>query len=561
MRRPIRLTIAAAAAAALLGACGKPPQDNAPLAFVPADTPYVYANLQPVPAATTEQWSKPLQEYWPSLFSMYQSMLQDPKLGLSDRTRRIAGAIMDEFKTHADWQRLRQIGLKPDARVAIYGVGLVPVLRLELGDAAALRAEIARVEQAAGEKLPVAKVGDFSYWQVGGAGLAAAIAIEDTHLVVTMLPANASDGLKRTLLGLDRPAHGMAGSGALEALARQYDFSPYGAGYLDLVRLVERLSKPLEGSDAEFARTLGLPALPANDETCRREYLEIAHAFPRLVVGATELSAQRMRIVSQLEMEAGLAGRVAAAAGAAPGSGGPVDGAADFSVALPVLRLKDFWIAQADAAAAKPYACASLKAINDGFAQAKAKLDVTVPPPFSDLTGLRVSLSKVDIAGPGTLPDVAGKLLLATTNPAATLAMAQLTLPALQKVKVAADGKPVALPGDLLPMKLPALSVAMSDKAIALASGAEAASLPAFLAAPAANDATFLRVHVSGAVYGWMARAFQAMKANLPPATQKSFDAQITMFGVYEKWLRSNDFALAATPTGIRLQQTIEVNP
>ena len=85
--------------------------------------------------------------------------------------------------------------------------------------------------------------------------------------------------------------------------------------------------------------------------------------------------------------------------------------------------------------------------------------------------------------------------------------------------------------------------------------------MPAFLAAPAANDATFLRVHVSGAVYGWMARAFQAMKANLPPATQKSFDAQITMFGVYEKWLRSNDFALAATPTGIRLQQTIEVNP
>src|SRR4029079_16704289 len=102
---------------------------------------------------------------------------------------------------------------------------------------------------------------------------------------------------------------------------------------------------------------------------------------------------------------------------------GPVDGAADFSVALPVLRLKDFWIAQADAAAAKPYACASLKALQDGFAQAKAKLDVTVPPPFSDLTGLRVSLSKVDIAGPGTLPDVAGKSLLATTHPAATTAI------------------------------------------------------------------------------------------------------------------------------------------
>ena len=31
-------------------------------------------------------------------------------------------------------------------------------------------------------------------------------------------------------------------------------------------------------------------------------------------------------------------------------------------------------------------------------------------------------------------------------------------------------------------------------------------------------------------------------------------------FGLYEKWLRSNDFTLTAAPTGIVMQQTIELN-
>lgn len=559
---PSLRSIAIATAAALIAACGKQqPASDAPLAFVPDDTPYVYANLDALPAGLPEQWMKPLQDYWPTLFSLYDSLLQDPKLALSDRTRRIATVVLNELKTHANWDRLREIGLKPDARVAFYGVGLVPVMRLELGDAAAFRAEIARIEQQAGEKLPVAKTGDQEYWQLGADPLAAAIAIEGSQLVVTMLPPGGSDSLKRTLLGITRPARSMVSGGALEALAKQYGYSRYGEGYVDVVRVVERLSKPLEGSDAEFARAIGLPAIAPGDEACRREYVDIAHKFPRLVIGAEEFSAQRLRVASQLEIEPALAGRIAAASGAAPGSGAPAESVFDVAIALPVLKLKDFWLAEADAVAAKPFACPGLHGLNASFAQSKAKIDVTVPPPFSDLTGVRVSLAKLDFSSTGAIPEVAGKLLLATTNPAAAFAMAQLTLPQLQQIKLAADGKPVALPPDLLPVKTPPVSVAMSDKAIAFATGNDQiASLPAFLAAPAANNPVFLRMHFTGAVYGWMAHSFEKMKAVLPAENQKTYDQQIKMFGIYEHWLRSNDVTLTALPNGIQMRQTLEVN-
>ncbi len=549
------------AIAALISSCSKPPAADSPLAYVPAETPYVYGNLEAVPAATVEQLSRPMQEYWPTLFDLYESMLKDANPAIDDTSRKIATALLEEIKTHDSWDKLRQIGLKPDARVAIYGVGLVPVLRMELGDAAAFKAEVARVEQAAGVKLPVARTGDQEYWQPGNDTLAAAIAIQGSQLVVTLFPPKASDALKQTLLGVKRPAQSIVEAGTLQALAKQYSYSQYGEGFVDFVRLVEILSKPLVGSDAEFAQTLGLPAI-ASDAACRTEYLEIAHKFPRVVFGAEELSAQRMRVATQLEIDTRIAQQFASTIGAAPGTGAASQGAIDFSIALPVLKLKDFWITQADAVAAKPYACEKLHALNEAFAETRAKVDVTVPPPLSDLTGLRASVSKFEPAhAPSTVPDVAGKLLLATSNPMAALGMAQLALPELQKVKISADGKPVALPAELLPPGSPQVTIAMSDKAIAFATGADdIASIGTWLAAPAATTPVFMRMHFSGVVYGWMARSFEAMKQALPADKQSQFQLQTQMFGMYEKWLRSSDFTLTATPTGVQMQQTIELN-
>jgi hypothetical protein len=560
MRQSIRLA-ALIAVVFLFSSCSKPPAGDSPLAYVPADTPYVYGNLEALPAATVEQLSKPMQDYWPTLFDLYESILKDAKPAIDEPSRKIATALLEEIKTHNTWDKLRQIGLKPDARVAFYGVGLAPVLRMELGDAAAFKAEVARVEQNAGTKLPVARTGDQEYWQPGNDTLAAAIAIQGNHLVITLFPPKSSDALKQTLLGVKRPAQSIAEAGTLQALAKQYSYSPYGEGFVDFVRLVEILSKPLAGSDAEFAQTLGLPAI-ASDAACRAEYLEIAHKFPRVVFGAEEMSAQRMRLGSQLEIETRIAQQFASAIGAAPGTGAASQGAIDFSIALPVLRLKDFWIAQADAVAAKPYACATLHSLNDGFAATKAKVNVTVPPPLSDLTGLRASMSKFEpTQGSSKIPDVAGKLLLATNNPMAALAMAQLALPELQKVKISADGKPVALPAGLLPPGAPPITVAMSDKAIAFATGDDdIASLGAWLAAPAATTPVFMRMHFSGVVYGWMARSFEAMKQAMPAEKQSQFQLQTQMFGMYEKWLRSSDFTLIATPAGVQMQQTIELN-
>ena len=52
---------------ALVAACGRKVDDTAPLAFVPADTPYVFANTEPMPDAAVANWRAQMQGAWPLL--------------------------------------------------------------------------------------------------------------------------------------------------------------------------------------------------------------------------------------------------------------------------------------------------------------------------------------------------------------------------------------------------------------------------------------------------------------------------------------------------------------
>ncbi len=551
--------------ATVLAACGKKSVDNtAPLAYVPADTPYVYANIEPTPKAVAEQWSRRMHEYLPVALGVYENALDRIAAAKPDDSHAIAAAraLIDTLKTHDTWDKLRELGLKPDMLVAFYGVGLVPVLRFELGDATKFRATIADIEHKSGSALPSAKVGAQDYWYLGNEKAVAMFAIEGSQFVATLAPAKASDALKRTLFGLDRPAKSLADSGDLDKLAKQYDYSNFGEGFVDVVKIAERLTGPAQGSDLEIAQALGLPT-GGSDAACKAEYLDLANKFPRLVMGANEVGAQRVRIGAQLEMQAALAAQLAAALGAAPGTGKPGEGVLDVALSLPVLKLKDFWIAQADAVAAKPFACPSLAGLNSGFANFKKKIDITVPPPASDLTGARFTLDSFDLgASPTPMPVFSGKLLMASGNPAAALAMAQLALPPLKDLKIAADGKPVALPAGAIPkLNLPAF-VAMSPKALAVAIGnGEDATLGAYLAAPTANEAVFMRMSFNGKFYGMLAHAFEKVQAMMPADKQAQFTQQSKMMAVYEKWIRSADIELVATPTGIALRETVEQNP
>ncbi len=551
---------------ALLAGCSHKADKNAPLAYVPADTPYVYANLEPPSKDVTDMWSQHMQEYLPVLLPAYEQALQDLEAGLAKkpdpttaRVIKLARVFLNEIKTHDDRDKLHRIGLKPDALFALYGVGMTPVIRLQLADTAAFKAEIAHIEHEAGETMPVARLGKLSYWHVGNEMFEILMAVQGQQLVVTFAPTQAGDGLRRTLLGLTPPAKSLAQSGTLSELAGQYGYSKYGEGYIDVTRVIAHLTRPMKGTDREIAKLSGLPT-GGVDATCQSEYQQIAGKFPRLVAGVKQLSARHIDVAAQMEMDAGLAKKLMNTLGAAPGTDAPGEGIVDVSASLPLLKLKDFWIAQADAVAAKPFACKKLAELNSTFAQLKSRLGITIPPPFSDMTGMRFVLDKVTPHDHG-MPEFAGRWLFATSNPKGDLAMAQLTIPALKNFSLTDDGKPVPLPSGLAPRGFPPLFAAMSDKAIALGAGSESqAKLGEFLAAPATDKPVFLRMHFSNGFYKVMADYMRLVATRMPGDLGKRLDAQTKLFSIYEKWFRSGDLTLTTNERGILLEESIDQN-
>jgi hypothetical protein len=262
-----------------------------------------------------------------------------------------------------------------------------------------------------------------------------------------------------------------------------------------------------------------------------------------------------------MEIDGSIAAPLAAALNAAPGTGAPGDGVFDISLSLPVLKLKDFWIKQADAVAAKPYTCPHLTSLNQGFADSKAKVDVTVPPPFSDFTGVRFALDKLDMKQGSPVPDVFAKFAMRTSNPVAVLAMAQLAVPQLATIKVQPDGKAVLLPAGIVPMSTQPIAVAMTSDTIGLSSGAgEDATLGAFVAAPPAKDPVFLRFHFTGQFYKLMADMMDKAAAALPPDKQAQLAAQKKIFASYEQMFKFGDMTFTATPTGIAFHEIVEQN-
>jgi hypothetical protein len=80
------------------------------------------------------------------------------------RVLRAAGA---EIRGKLSLEGLQTLGFDLDARSVIYGLGLLPAMRVHMKDATALRATIDRIQAASGVQFPVANLGGQDYWRGG----------------------------------------------------------------------------------------------------------------------------------------------------------------------------------------------------------------------------------------------------------------------------------------------------------------------------------------------------------------------------------------------------------
>ena len=551
-------TLALAILLSLTAACGSKPDEDSPLAFVPADTPYVLANLEGVPEKVSDPWfalQEPLNTaYGEFLATVRNDAANRPGPGSGERLL----PLLELFDGKLSAQGFEAMGFRRDGLGALYGVGMVPVLRLELADEQAFRGLIAEIEQRRGEVIPVAEIDGQSYWRVASTEQhlpELVFAVVGKHLVVT-LDFGAKGPPLPALLGLQRPEHSLLDSGELQSLNEEYGFTPYGTLLIDTRRLMGLLAGDAAGS---VLRGAGVQMAPA----CRRELAAVAEALPRLVSGYDDLSAERAQVRMVAELRPDLAAGLRPLAAPVPGLGGDERLPFDFGVGIHLDKLAEFLQARAAAVAAAPYRCPWLAPLNSGGnAQQLAPLYMAA----GWFSGARLALS--ELRWEGREPEaIAGVLVVASPNPAALIGMAQGFLPQLAGLDLSPGSEPQPVDtgawGAMLPAAAGQPYIAVGPQALGVAVGEGApAQLTRRLAAAVPEVPPLLHIGYDGDQYGALLENLGAMAedaADTPPEARALARMQFFEDALREIWRGVDrvEFDVLVTERGLEIREQL----
>ncbi|MGH8158662.1 MAG: hypothetical protein ACREPQ_11130 [Rhodanobacter sp.] len=511
MRSTTRL-IALGFAGAMLAACGHKDKD-APLAFVPADTPYVVANLDVLDDDTRKALLAQADAQLPSQLTQINA-LADRLAAKDPDGAHLLRALSAEFNGKTVESFADGAGLNIKGLSAFYGIGLAPVMRFELSDPKAFEGFIGRLETAYGKKLDVVSIGTQSYrkYAFAASGTEVILATVGKQAVAALLPADVSPVMLREALGLDRPQQSLQDDGRLATLAKAKGYQKWVVGDLDLTRalplaiggkdpLVSAILKAR--AQAEFAKT-GEPVANQlqTSPSCMTDAARIAARVPALSFGYTRLDTKHQDVRFNVALADDISKAFTGLKVDLPGLGSAGTAPFDLSLALPIAQLRTFWSAQADAVVAKPFTCPALTDLNDSFAKLGPAMQKAAIPPFGDMLGLRIALDTL-VPGQGSaLPTFSGRIVLGSNNPSGLLATGQMMVPALAQLKPGSDSKPLPLPKEMTSMLGQPAWIAMSDKALALGIGAgEDAKLADTLKDPTGDAGRMTRMHLSGAMY------------------------------------------------------------
>lgn len=500
----------------MLAACGHKNKD-APLAFVPADTPYVVANLEIMDDSARQALLAQADAQLPSNLAQLDAAAD--RLAAKDPDgARLLRALRAEFNGKTVETFAQSAGLDLKGHSALYGLGLAPVLRFELNDPQAFEGFISRLETAYGKKLDLANVDKQSYrkYAFASSGTEMILAMVGKQAVAALLPADASPALLRQALGLDRPQKNLQDDGRLAALAKAKGYQPWLVGELDLTRALPLAlggKDPLIGAilkaraEAESVKT-GEPVANQlqTSPSCVTDAARIAARVPTMSFGYTQLDTRHQNVRFDVALADDIGKAFSGLKVELPGLGGAGTAPFDLSLALPVVQMRTFWSAQADAVVAKPFACPSLIDLNDSFAKLGPAMQKAAIPPFGDMLGLRIALDSLVPGRNAGAPTFSGRVVLGTSNPAGLFAMSQMMVPALAQLKLAGDGKPLPLPKDMIGTLGQPAWLAMSDKALALGVGTgEDGKLGDTLKNPVGDAGRMARMHLTGAMYlSWL---------------------------------------------------------
>jgi hypothetical protein len=468
---------------------------NPLLAYVPADTVYVYADLEPVPEEITDSYvnrTQPVLDVVSEQISKFQASYKSGE-HQDDQAARLASAVLDELGGSLSKESLNKLGISLQAHHVIYAKDLFPVVRLGLSDMQALRDAITRIEAKMGYQLPVKDLNGTTYWRIYEDDMPVAmyIAIFDDQLAISVFPVSAEDKLLAAFLGQEMPAQSMASSNTLAMMNSNKGYTSYGSGILDIQKLADEILNP-DSNTRSFLGTEANTQLDALDAVCVAEIKSMIDKAPRMTFGTTKLTASEITMRYDLEIENSLANGLAALVSEIPpaATGNYLLSA---SLAIKVGKLREFVLEKTTALVASPYQCANLQQLNDQAGQLMTQLNIPMPPMINNLLGVRVMVNDFDPAKAMTQGN--GLMAVHVDKPEMFVGMASMMIPGFESLDLANQAEPVRIPAEMTHVEGLDVFALMGKNAIGISLGEQQVKdLGDFMNVKSMSDGTLFSV-------------------------------------------------------------------
>lgn len=515
--------------------------------LIPAKTPYAFVGLEPIPNDVIDKMKLAFAPLIDKGISEIQGELSK---GGDSKEAQLGKALLDAMGGELSEAGLKKLGINTRPRFALYGVGLLPTLRIELLDGKKLKGHIESFAKILGETLPVRKAGGVAYWGKDKDEMTVFVAIVDNELIAGITPQNAAAKTLPMIFGAKAPAASLMAAGTLQKLQKANGFNSFGLGLIDLTVIADTLLGDAKGTNAEVWTALGAP-IPPMDAVCKTEIRSLVDHAPRMVFGYTELTAKKFSAKYIVELNQQLAAGLQKLSAPVPGLGEDTHAVATFGMGVNVTNAIEFAKAQIKHMKANPFKCAQLADFNGAVMGGEMALNQPLPPFVANISGFNLIVKSGDFSG--MIPTkLKGNLIIAVKQPDQLVGLAKAAVPALANLALKPDGVPVALPAEMSAPGIDSPFIAMNQNGIAASIGAgEEKGLTALLNKKGLPNAPLLSVTYDMKV---LMQSFMKMQGMGGGAEEMAMlEGMAKIFGV-------TNYQIAFTKAGIEFRQTIHLN-
>ncbi len=525
---------------------------------VPADAPYVIVGSRPMPLGLSEKMTKAAATDIDNgeLRKMLAAVREEDDV--SEDLVKLGDVVLSEFEGKMNAEGFKSMGLSINGRRLLYGLGILPVIWLEIEDPVKVEALLSRIEKKSGMKAEKLTSGEMNYRRfVLGDDLIAVLGVNKKWVVFAMLPAKSEKELLPLAFGETRPDKSLQDTGSFKKFIEKHKFLGYGDGYIDLVRLAEMALGESEGVNAQVLRALGTTPRDMSP-ACRNFMKTTVQSVPLISFGFTEATDSKYVIKGAVETSPAVAAWLKKMAAPVPGVGMDSDAMFSFGIGMDLPQVRDGLKAMIRSFMENSRDCELVD--KKELTQAMQGMDMMLNPMIAGIKGFEISVNNLEL-DPQTMSPKAvdAQLVLASVDPKGMFGMLGMFSPQIAKIDVPEDGTPVQLPiGTMAPMAPPAYA-AIKGEVLALKLGEKSPTgIDKLLKTPVAEVPPLLAVSYNpekmfNAIAPGLKDMIASMQGEDADDLRSAYDSLETAAAVY----KYAEFRMMGTDRGMEFESTV----